>query len=368
MVQDGIEFPAAELNLHGGTVNVSLRINFSSGTVELVKVQTSADPFQLVDAILEKELLGNFRSLGGTSVGGENVVFNWRDFSKSSGTLSVTSTEGIVIPVDSVELPLREFHGDVRFKDGELNVDAKSFTLLGGSGDGSYRMPLSGGFRYQLQMKADNMAVNEVGKVLGSKKELAGTMHTSFDGGGGKGIKSHFGNGRIKVEDGHFYEFPLIGSLRSFLAGKSRHFGFDEAGDLSATMDLNEGVVHSSDLRIESEATMVLVNGNADLLSKEVDLKVRANLKGIAGVATDLVSRALEVHGQGPCDRVKWQLIVVPEVLGDVTGVTKGVIRETTGAVGEAAKDVGKAGRELFDKRPGFLIPKKKEKNKRRAL
>ncbi|MGB6221774.1 AsmA-like C-terminal region-containing protein [Haloferula sp.] len=361
LVEEGIEFPAVELETLGGAVSASLRVNFSSGTVELVKVESRADPFPLVDGILEKELLGKFRSLGGTSVSGENVVFDWREFSKSRGTLSVGSTEGIVIPVDSVELPLREFRGDVNFKDGELDVDGKSFTLLGGTGDGSYRMPLSGGFHYQLQMKAESMAFSEVGKVLGAKKELVGTMDVSFDGGGGKGMKTHFGSGRIQVEDGHFYEVPIVGSLRSFLAGKSNHFGFDEAGDLSATMDLKDGVVHSSDLRIESVATEVLVEGSVDVVSKEVDLKVRANLKGLVGVATDLVSRALEVQGKGPYDRVRWQLIGVPRVLGDAEGVTRGVIRETKGVVGDAVREVGKVERGLLDERPGFLIPKKKE-------
>ena len=366
MVEGGLKISALDLTTCGGQVTGALNIDFQSEKLELEKVESSADPFQLVDGILGRKLLGSFRSLGGTSVSGEGVVFDLRKFSQSRGTFLVNSSRGIVIPFDRADFPLVDFSGTVRFESGDLNVDAQSFSLWAGKCSGVYRMPLAGKFSYLLKVDVAGLDLSQAGQAFALEKEARGSLNAGFDGGGGVGIQSPYGNSWVKVSDGRFYSMPLIGSLRSFLAGKSEHFGMDEAGDLSATMSLKKGVIRSPDLRVESTATLVHLDGSADLVRRHIDVRARANLNGVVGVATELVSRVFEVHGTGPFGDVKWKMTAMPSVLSDAAATTKDVVEGTTERVGDTVKDIGEgmgeAAGALFEKRPSFLKPRKKEK------
>ena len=83
-------------------------------------------------------------------------------------------------------------------------------------------------------------------------------------------------------------------------------------------------------------------------------------------MATELVSRVFEVHGTGPFGDVKWKMTAMPSVLSDAAATTKDVVEGTTERVGDTVKGVGegvgKAAGALFEKRPAFLKPRKKEK------
>lgn len=102
--------------------------------------------------------------------------------------------------------------------------------------------------------------------------------------------------------------------------------------------------------------------GQVDLERQTLDVDVRANLKGVAGLATELVSRILEFHGAGPLKDVRWSMSHGPvkevKAAVDVAG-------EAVKGVGEVLKDVGEIPEEFFERRPGFLIPNKEREEKR---
>ena len=165
------------------------------------------------------------------------------------------------------------------------------------------------------------------------------------------------------MEDGKFYAIPLIGAFQAFVSGKVAHFGTDEAKDMHATFSLANGVVSSSDCQLESAKTKVFVEGDVDLVAKSLDVKVRINLKGIAGAATSVVSQALAVSGKGPFDEVRWSMGVIPDGKGGTLDKMTGVVKGAAEGVADAVEEVGEAAGNLLENRPGLLVPKKKEED-----
>ena len=81
---------------------------------------------------------------------------------------------------------------------------------------------------------------------------------------------------------------------------------------------------------------------------------MRANLKGVPGIATQLASRILELHGEGTINDVKWSLAHVPNVPGvakDLKKVPKAVGHVLEGVLKGVDDTAGKAFKELEGKR-----------------
>lgn len=355
-----VEMPEVDLDCYNGNVKAAMVVDYKAGVIEIDEIHSSAEPFELVDAVMGKSTLKSFGAPGGVNVHGKDLAFDLKDFSRSRGVLTVDSPDGILIPLTPIRPRLVGFQGTVSFTNGQLVVDAQRFALHGGTGSGSYRMPLSGGYSYRLNLDLEGISMRELGRSFELRKEMVGTLDMGFDGGGGKGLQSHHGKGAVKVENGKFYAIPLIGAFQLFISGKAPQFRADDAKNMHATFSLANGVVSSSDCQVESATTKVFVEGDVDMVAKSLDVKVRINLKGIAGAATSVVSRVLAVSGKGPFDEVRWRMGIIPDgkggTLEKVTGAVKGV--------GDAAKDVGEAAGKIFGNRPELLVPKKEARDK----
>ena len=339
LVENGVEMSGVSIDCYGGTVSGDLVLDYKKMELRISKVVSSIKPFRLVGALMGGGGGKSFHTVGKTVLSGNDISVDLKDFARTKGVLQADSPAGLIIPFDSKEVVLKDFHGTLRFADGKLVVDGEKFSVYDGMASGSCTMPLSGGFHYRLKLDAKAVSLAKAGAVFGVHKDLIGTMDASFDGGGAKALSSHFGSGRVEVRNGRFYAVPLFGSLRAALTEESPEFGRDVARSLNTGYSLKDGLLRSSDLRIENAATVVLVKGELDLAHRTIDADVRANLKGIPGVATELVSRILELHGEGALDDVKWRLAHVQDIPKVVEKVPK-VVEKVPKAAAHVLEDV----------------------------
>ena len=342
---ESVEIPEFSADCYGGTIAGDLVVDYRKSALLAGNLTSSVDPFRLVGAIMGSDTLDRFRTLGPTVLKGKKIRFDLKKFSRSKGRFSVSSPAGLVFPVGRRSVGLRDFHGGLSFENGKLVVTGDRFVIYQGKGSGVYSMPLSGDFRYQLKVKASGLSLRDLGKSNGMKDELVGSLSGNFDGGGARGGRSFHGSSRVAISDGKFYSVPVLGALRSVLTTKSEEFGRDVANDLQGTLQVKNGVVSSSDLRIESPATTLFCKGEVDFMNKRVNGDVRANLKGIAGVATGIVSWVMTVHGEGPYDNVIWTM---------ASPVADGVK-----SAGDVIKGAGDATGKFLEKGADFLFPKK---------
>jgi hypothetical protein len=348
------------IDCYSGNVSGDVVLDNAKMELRVSKVVSTSEPFRLIGAIIGGGALKSFHTMGKTVLSGNDIHFDLKEFARSKGELQVDSPAGLAIPFDSKEVVLKNFQGELRFAGGELVVDGKKFSAYDGMASGSYTMPLSGGFSYRLKLRANAMSLAKAGAAFGEHKDLSGVMHANFDGGGGKGLSSHFGSGRVQVGKGRFYAVPLFGALRAALTEESSEFGMDVARSLKAGYSLKEGLLRTSDLRIESTATMVLVKGKLDLQRQTLEADARANLKGVPGIATELLSRILEFHGEGPINDVKWSLAHVPKVVEKVPEAVEKVPKAVGHVLEDVLKGVDDGAGKAFKDLEGSRSPKRK--------
>lgn len=346
-----VELPGASVDCYGGNVSADLVLDYENARLRVTKVVSSAEPFRLIGAIMGGGALSQFGTNGVTVMSGEDITFDLRKFSDTRGVFQVKSPGGLLLPLAGRKVALRGFEGEARFAEEGLVVVGRKFSIFGGASSGRYQMPLSGGFRYRLNVENRGVSLPDLGRAFGMKEDLKGLMDVTFDGGGARGVRSLHSKGRVSVRGGHFYSVPFFGSLRSALMEKSPEFGKDVARDLSAGYALKNGVLSSDDLQIESSGTVMRVRGQTDLVAKSVDVDVRANLKGVVGVATALVSVIFELHGEGSWDQVAWSMAnapKIPKAAGDaVDGVgnaVEGVLKGVGDSAGKVIKGLGGLG------------------------
>jgi hypothetical protein len=361
LAPNSLKIPALSIDCYGGKLKGGLAIDYQKGQLHVTKVVSTVEPFRFVGAILKNHSMNSCRSFGTTTLSGNDITFDLKRFAGSRGTFQVSSPGGIGITTGSREVRLGDFHSSLEFTDGKMVLAGSSFAIYGGKGSGSYTMPLSGGYRYQLKVRTDGVPLAQVGREFNLKSELVGTMSMDFDGGGAAGLESHYGDGQVTVDDGKFYAVPFYGSLRAMLSQQSPHFGVDEARDLNASFSLKNGILSSPDLRVESSATRLQVKGRIDLKHQTLDADVRAELKGLVGLATGIVSRIFEIHGEGPLDSVQWKLAHVPNLVGEAAHVTGKGVEAVVDTTGKVIKGVGEAASKIFEKRPRFFRPAEKK-------
>ena len=354
-----LEIPAMSLDCYGGNLSGALTIDYQRNELIVTKIVSTVEPFRFVSAILNTDSMDSCRSVGQTVMSGENITFDLEVFARSRGAFLVSAPQGLAIMAGSREILLGDFHSTLKFAGGNLVLDGSEFTIHGGKGAGSYTMPLSSPYQYRLKVETNDVSLAELGREFGLKGDLAGRLSAAFTGGGASGMESHYGSGRVSVTDGKFYSVPIFGSLRAMLVDKSPRFGVDEARDLYASLSLKEGIVSSSDFRIENVATMLSAKGRIDMVHQTLDVDVLARLKGVVGIATEIVSRVFEIHGEGPLDDVHWSMANSPRIVKDVTHTAIEGVEAVTGETGNVIEDVGDGVFKLFEDRPRFFTPKK---------
>ena len=354
-----LKIPAMSLDCYGGNLSGALTIDYQRNELIVTKIVSTVEPFRFVSAILNTDSMDSCRSVGQTVMSGENITFDLEVFARSRGAFLVSAPQGLAIMAGSREILLGDFHSTLKFAGGNLVLDGSEFTIHGGKGAGSYTMPLSSPYQYRLKVETNDVSLAELGREFGLKGDLAGRLSAAFTGGGASGMESHYGSGRVSVTDGKFYSVPIFGSLRAMLVDKSPRFGVDEARDLYASLSLKEGIVSSSDFRIENVATMLSAKGRIDMVHQTLDVDVLARLKRVVGIATEIVSRVFEIHGEGPLDDVHWSMANSPRIVKDVTHTAIEGVEAVTGETGNVIEDVGDGVFKLFEDRPRFFTPKK---------
>jgi hypothetical protein len=362
-----VELSEMSLDGFGGHLSGGMTIDYANDRLVLREVKSSMNPFRLVEALPLGESVGRsmkpFRSLGVTAVSGDGVVFDLAEFSRSTGVFAVESPAGVGRAVKGGEVILTDLHAKVSFSENSLKVEGKSFSLYGGSGSGSFSMPLSKPFKYRANIEGKGISVPRMSKAFGGGEDYTGTMSASYSGGGASGPRSHFGEGRMDVSGGNFYSIPIFGGLRSFLQAKSETFGEDVAGDLGMDFSLKEGVIRSSNLKIESSATLIQVKGQTDHVGKTVNLNLQAKLKGIVGVATGVVSKVMTVHGEGSLDAIHWSLAPLAGFDGSTMEAVGEGVKTAAEKAGSTIQGVGEALKKGVEGTAGKIFGKKGEKD-----
>jgi len=283
---------------------------------------------------------------------------------KGSGSTALTSIEG---------------GGDLQFANEKLRVEGPYTLAAGLAQTGGLSVDLGSGAigikgktdltvsprAYEGEVFVDGVAVQSLIDFVGSDRQVEGKVYAQFAGTASDSLSALDGMGAIRIEDGKLYSVPIFGQMKTFLTGVLPTFGKVQKSDLEASFVIRNGVLTSRDLVAASDMTRVEIDGDLNLVEKTADFSALAKVDGVVGVATNVVSRLLELEASGPVEDLDIRLKnkpanmaagAVKEGVGiarggvgmakdGVTGLTKGARNVGEGAVRAGAgggKAVGK--------------------------
>jgi uncharacterized protein YhdP len=183
----------------------------------------------------------------------------------------------------------RKLHSDVHLEQKILYVEGATCSVLGGEFAGSGRVDFgtAGGPRYQTTLQLKNISAVQLLQVLGTKRELTGTMSLEGDliakGDTLDQLKAtSLGNIQLHCEKGTLNKFSLLSKLFSIL-NVSQLFTFklpDMVSDgmpyneINASFSLRDGLVTTDDLFIDSNAMNITIVGEFDLVKQQIKATV----------------------------------------------------------------------------------------------
>jgi len=200
---------------------------------------------------------------------------------------------------------------------------------------------------FQTKFTLSGAPLQSVMSAFGETQRQPGVLHLDWQGRGGFELATITGSGSLSLHEAEFLHIPLIGSLYVVFDQLTPGFGRDVASSITANYRLAGGTLHLANLILESKEAHVEAAGSVDLNRQFAHLTAKANLKGMVGLPTVLLSALLELEGEGPVSDVRWKLNNVPGTR--VIGGAANIIGKTGGAV---IKGAGKAAKGLLKRPP----------------
>lgn len=113
------------------------------------------------------------------------------------------------------------------------------------------------------------------------------------------------GAGQVRLENAPIVKVPLLDQTYALFSVLSSPLQRKGSGQLEAKFTASKGVVTVSQFTARSDAARVTATGTVDLNRRQVDGRARGNIRGLFGVVTGPLSRALEMQVSGPLDNIR---------------------------------------------------------------
>lgn len=238
---------------------------------------------------------------------------------------------------------------DLRFENNAFTFGDVRAGLWGGILDmPQFRIHLPSGktgSRFDVQLTLDDARMESVMGCFKPPEKQPGIVRFGWKGGGGFARDAISGSGTLAIREAEFYRIPLLGPMSLIFGQLAPGFGRDVATSLTSHHRVSGGKLYIENMDVQSTLTHVEAKGMIDLNRQYAHLTAKAKLRGIAGLATALMSEFLEMKGEGPVDDVRWKLDHLPGSR----------VLEGTGTMLEKT---GKAAKDIFNF-PGKLLPRK---------
>lgn len=370
-----LEITQARIGHGGQTGELEGAFDPATGVMRIARLDSGLDVLALARALAPPDASGMLATLSTTGEwridGTGEIPVGHPEDSRWTGAISLTGdvayargdtrvalqNPSFALQMDGQVVSVVDFKGSLW--EGDLALPATRIHL--GSAEAKPR--------FETQISVSGARLHSVMSSFGAAEKQPGVCEMDWKGGGGFDLKSITGFGALEVRDAEFYRIPLLGPLHLVFDQLAPGFGKDVASSLAANHRMEGGILRVEDLRLDSKFTRVEAAGAVDLDRQHAHLTAKAKLQGIAGLATALLSALLEVEGEGPVSDVRWKLKNVPGMgaIGDaakVVGKTGAevmdgagkVMKDGTGAAVDAAKETGRKAKDLL-KLPGKLLP-----------
>lgn len=161
---------------------------------------------------------------------------------------------------------------------------------------------------FEANMKGNDLSLQKILHVYFNKDDVKGATNGEVRLEGRLGdLRSLKGEGRMVVREGDIYRIPVFDGLSTLLSAIASNVGHGRASDAESRFTFSNGKIHIQELEMTSLAFAVIGYGSYDYMKDDIDLSVRVNARGIAGIAFFPLSKLFEYQGRGPLGNTEWQ-------------------------------------------------------------
>lgn len=224
-------------------------------------------------------------------------------------TVNIDAPGSMLWKLFGVDFNFVKPQADLTFKNREMKVVMKRSGLFDGSMSGTLDMSLrEKDPPYQTQFKLRNVDFKDFMKTCFQEESSSGRMSGSANLKGRLNqLRTIAGRGDVKIRDGFLLSIPFLGGLSAFLGEIIPDWGSARASEADSNFTVSRGKIRTDNLDIYSVNFTLIGEGDYDFVDDKLDLKVRANVRGLPGALLFPVSKLFEYHGTGGLGKTKWE-------------------------------------------------------------
>ncbi|MGC6427158.1 MAG: AsmA-like C-terminal region-containing protein [Akkermansiaceae bacterium] len=212
-------------------------------------------------------------------------------------------------------LPAQDLRADITMEGLNLKIERLSFAALQGLAAGQIKVQIRPDQpdTYQGDIRWNEISFPALSKIYRFEKVEKGTLkgRIQFNGAGGD-IRSLNAKGSLELENGNLVSLPVLGPLSPLMAGilGDKRMGYERAKNGQAQFEITNGVWKTGNFLATSENIVLTGNGWVDLKTMNMDMTVRANVRGLLGIiALPLTpfQGLFQFRGSGQFTKPQWQ-------------------------------------------------------------
>jgi hypothetical protein len=247
-------------------------------------------------------------------------------------SLRLVSPADVTVTVRGQAVAIDRLTGEVASANRGWKLSRVTGRVFGGQAtvDGVYEKAV---FR-DATLTASNLRVAQLTPWLGDSQDSLGQAVLAVDYRGtlaGMDNAARItGAGRVRLENAPVVKIPLLDQTYALFSILSSPIQRRGSGLLDVTFSADQGIVTVSQFTARSDSARVTANGTIDLKKRQVDGRARGNIRGIFGLATTPLSRALEMKVSGPLNQIRVRPLGFEGVVKGVANILPDTVKKSS--------------------------------------
>jgi hypothetical protein len=161
--------------------------------------------------------------------------------------------------------------------------------------------------RYHAFVAAEGVDFPRLTNLYFNYKTAQGSMKGQYEWNGkGSDARTMDGKGEVTVRNGDVFAVPLFGPLSDLLNAVLPGFGYRVARKANMSFTIGDGVIRTSDFRVDAGTFGMVGHGDSHFLDDKIDFDVRVDASG-AGFVLMPLYKFFEYKAEGSLNHPTWR-------------------------------------------------------------
>jgi len=311
--------------LHGGPTSArasvaGITIDYTKNTVDLDNIRTTAWPAPIVKLFATNvaKHIEVYRFHRPPNLVASGTFGLKKHDPRTNFKIDASSPGNMNYDFLGKKITLQRLKGRVRIKSDRVEVTNLTFNTFQGPGKGHVTVFTSPAKKSQYTgaFQWSRLHLKDIGKLYDFDNAERGLLTGRLDfTGQANNMRKFNGTGTLALERGNLFSVPMLGPLSPLIGtvlGK-RNPVQQQAEDASCNFVIRNGVFHSNNFLATTRSLKFTGEGKIDLVTKNIDLLIRMNARGVFSVISLPLRPFLglfQFQGKGYIKNAEWKTVI----------------------------------------------------------